>query len=159
MSGGSDLVAQAEAIEGHLRVIRRLMRSALHGDLRRAPLTRPQLQALATLAHSGAMSLKALSRHLALAHSTVSGIVDRLERHGFVRREPDPCDRRGVRITLGAPVEAYLREVLPAHQLGPLLQALDDASEEERLRVLDGVATLRRLLEAHANRAPDGAAE
>lgn len=159
MSGGVDLLAQAEAIEGHLRVIRRLMRSALHEDLRRAPLTRPQLQALAALVHSGAMSLKALSRHLALAHSTVSGIVDRLERQGFVRREPDPRDRRGVRITLGAPVEAYMREVLPAHQLGPLLRALDDASEEDRLRVLDGVATLRRLLEARTSCAPDDVAE
>lgn len=147
MSTESDVLDQAEAIEQHLRRIRRLMRSALHEDMRSTPLTRPQMHVLAALTHTGAMSLKALSRHLALAHSTVSGIVDRLEQRGLVRRELDPHDRRGVRIAIGDSVEDYLRDVLPARRLGPLLQALRNASDEERRCVLDGIATLHRLLE------------
>jgi DNA-binding MarR family transcriptional regulator len=37
---------------------------------------------------------------LGLAKSTVSGLVNLLERDGLVRREPDPADSRAVRVTL-----------------------------------------------------------
>ncbi len=151
VSSESDLLAEAEAIERHLRVIRRLMRASLQADMRLAPLTRPQMHALEALVRGGAMSLKALSRHLALAHSTVSGIVDRLEQRGLVRRETDPADRRGVRLSVTRPVQEYMDSVLPARRLEPLLASLHGASAEERRCVLEGVATLHRLLEAHAH--------
>ena len=151
MSGESELLAEAETIERHLRVIRRLMRASLRADLRLEPLTRPQMHALEALVRHGAMSLKALSRHLALAHSTVSGIMDRLEQRGLVRREPDPADRRGVRLSVTPPVQDYMDSVLPLHRLEPLLAALYDASPEERGCVLEGVMTLHRLLEAQAH--------
>jgi DNA-binding MarR family transcriptional regulator len=41
-----------------------------------------------------------LSTLLALAKSSVSGLVDRTERNGLVQREPDPQDTRGVRVSL-----------------------------------------------------------
>jgi MarR family transcriptional regulator, organic hydroperoxide resistance regulator len=151
MSGESDLLAEAEAIEQHLRVIRRLMRASLRADMRLAPLTRPQMHALEALVRHGAMSLKALSRHLALAHSTVSGIVDRLEHRGLVRREPDLADRRGVRLCVTQPVQEYMDDVLPVHRLEPLLAALHDASPEERRCVLEGVTALHRLLEVQTH--------
>jgi MarR family transcriptional regulator, organic hydroperoxide resistance regulator len=150
MAGESDLLAEAEAIEQHLRVIRRLMRASLRADMRLEPLTRPQMHALEALVHHGTMSLKALSRHLALAHSTVSGIMDRLEQRGLVRREMDPADRRGVRLSVTPPVQDYLDSVLPVHRLEPLLAALRDASPEERRYILEGVTALQRLLEAQA---------
>jgi MarR family transcriptional regulator, organic hydroperoxide resistance regulator len=151
VSDESDLLAEAEAIERHLRVIRRLMRASLRADLRQAPLTRPQMHALEALVRDGEMSLKALSRYLALAHSTVSGIVDRLEQRGLVHRKPDPADRRGVRLSVTPPVQEYIDSVLPEHRLEPLLEALHDASPEERSCVLEGVTTLHRLLEAQTH--------
>ncbi len=150
MPSESELLTAAESIERHLRVIRRLMRASLLADVQATSLTWPQMHALEALLRVGAMSLKALSRHLALAHSTVSGIVDRLEQRGLVRRETDPADRRGVRISVTPPVQDYMERVMPAHRLGPLLDALRAATDEERGRALQGVATLQRLLEAQA---------
>jgi DNA-binding MarR family transcriptional regulator len=39
---------------------------------------------------------------LGLAKSSLTGLVDRTERNGLVRREPDPVDARAVRIVLTA---------------------------------------------------------
>ncbi len=39
---------------------------------------------------------------LGLAKSSLTGLVDRSERNGLVRREPDPVDTRAVRVSLTA---------------------------------------------------------
>jgi DNA-binding MarR family transcriptional regulator len=149
------LVRDAEAIEQHLRVIRRLVRGAMRADMQAARLTHPQMQALEAIVRHGGIGLKALSRHLALAHSTVSSIVDRLEGRGMVRREVDPRDRRGIRILPSDAVTLYLERELPRHRLGPLLRALHGARDEERTRVLTGIETLRRLLEREDGATPE----
>ncbi|HEV8557313.1 MAG TPA: MarR family transcriptional regulator [Actinophytocola sp.] len=41
-----------------------------------------------------------LSAMLGLAKSSLTGLVDRTERNGLVRREPDPHDSRAVRVAL-----------------------------------------------------------
>jgi DNA-binding MarR family transcriptional regulator len=41
-----------------------------------------------------------LSGMLGLAKSSLTGLVDRTERNGLVRREPDPQDTRAVRVAL-----------------------------------------------------------
>jgi DNA-binding MarR family transcriptional regulator len=146
--GDLDLALQADEIEATLRAVRRLLWRPLEADIERGGLTAPQVAALAELAAADGPSLKELSRRLALSHSTVSGIVDRLERRGLVHRRPDPADGRSTRIVLAEPVREYLARTLPARRRGPVLAALRRASAEERARVRDGLATLRRLLEA-----------
>lgn len=46
------------------------------------------------------MGMGRLGTVLGLAKSTVTGLVDRTERHGLVQREPAPYDSRAVRVTL-----------------------------------------------------------
>jgi|ERR1700722_6911170 DNA-binding MarR family transcriptional regulator len=41
-----------------------------------------------------------LGATLGLAKSSLTGLVDRTERNGLVRREPDPADTRAVRVSL-----------------------------------------------------------
>ncbi len=50
-----------------------------------------------------------LSKKTGLAKTTLTSMLDRLERSGHIRREPDPDDRRAVRICLTESAEA-LRE-------------------------------------------------
>ena len=50
-----------------------------------------------------------LSEKTGLAKTTLTSMLDRLERSGHIRREPDPADRRSVRICLTESAEA-LRE-------------------------------------------------
>jgi DNA-binding MarR family transcriptional regulator len=80
-----------------------------------------------------------LARQWQVTPAVITGIVDRLERRGLVRREPDPADRRRLRLALtecglaaSAEVERALMEDLTAHlalasprELAELGRALD----------------------------------
>lgn len=59
-----------------------------------------------------------LAREVVLSPTAMSRFVDRVERAGHVRREPDPADRRALRVTLtDAGVEA-LRAIWPVYRSG-----------------------------------------
>src|SRR5438046_3103546 len=56
------------------------------------------LDCLDLIASHGPLSPTALARRAGLHPATITGILDRLERGGWVSRERDPSDRRGVRV-------------------------------------------------------------
>ena len=56
------------------------------------------LNCLDLIASHGPLSPTALARRAGLHPATMTGIRDRLERGGWVSRERDPSDRRGVRV-------------------------------------------------------------
>jgi DNA-binding MarR family transcriptional regulator len=53
-------------------------------------------KAMSVLERLGPMSAGEIARHTGLATASVTNLVDRLERKGFVRRVDDPRDRRRV---------------------------------------------------------------
>ena len=142
------LLSEAEEVASGIQALRRLLLRSFEADIAASGLTVPQMNALEELSREDGLSLKGLSARMDLSHSTVSGVVDRLERRGFVERTPDPKDRRYSRIFLSEGVKDYVREEVPSRRLGPILRALELASAEDRGRILAGVGTLRRLLEA-----------
>lgn len=56
-------------------------------------------RAHALIGKLGPMSAGALAKEIGLTPGAVTGMVDRLERAGLVRRDPDPDDRRRVVIS------------------------------------------------------------
>jgi len=85
--------------------IRRIIRAVdLHSRrlLEGYGLTGPQLTVLRSAARLGSGSVSALARSVHLSQPTVTGIVDRLERRGFVERSRDQVDRRAVKVTVTA---------------------------------------------------------
>jgi DNA-binding MarR family transcriptional regulator len=130
-----------------LGAIRRALRRPLEAEVARGELTVPQSAVMqAVVTHDG-ISLKDLSREVSLAHSTVSGIVDRLEKRGMIDRRPDAADRRVTRIHPAAIVRKFVREQIPALSRGPLQAALERAKADEREGLVAAVARLRELLE------------
>ena len=67
---------------------------------RRAELTGPQLTVLKVLESVGDLSLSELSERIRAQNSTVTGIIDRMEREGLVVRARSTEDRRVVHIRL-----------------------------------------------------------
>jgi DNA-binding MarR family transcriptional regulator len=145
-------VPGAQQLDRDLRAIRQILRRPVESEIARGELTGPQVALIQILVRSGPLSVKELSAQAGLAHSTVSGIVDRLEQRGILRRAADKRDARFTRIAVTGEVEAYLRKSLPALTLDPLAEALRRATPAQRKLVLAGVATLRRLLEPHSDR-------
>lgn len=150
-TASTDLLREAEEVERAVRVLYRLLRRPFDPDIAASGLTAPQIDVLEELTRDDGLSLKELSARMALSHSTVSGIVDRLQRRGLVGREQNPKDRRYSRILLSEEVREYVRYMSPSRGLGPIPRALALASPEERAQILGGVGTLRRLLEKVAS--------
>ena len=104
-------------------------------------LTGPQLWALWELNRAGTLSLKALSQRMHLEPSTVTGVVDRLQKRGLLVRVPDPEDRRRVILSLTAE-GIHLLKGAPHPAQGQLLYALH-AMDLEAVAQLN--QTLKRL--------------
>ncbi|MFE5733582.1 MarR family winged helix-turn-helix transcriptional regulator [Streptomyces sp. NPDC056528] len=109
-------------------------------------MARGEFDVLATLRRSGkpyTLSPRELSATLMITTGGMTGRLDRLERAGLLSRNPDPNDRRGLRVTLSERgrelVDLAVVDGL-AEQRAALEAALD-AEEAERLAGL-----LRKLL-------------
>jgi DNA-binding MarR family transcriptional regulator len=143
----ADLGAQAEKMEQDLGAIRQALRRPLDAEVARGELTGPQTAVMREVIRSEGISLRHLSRAVNLAHSTVSGIVDRLEKRSLIERRPDPKDGRVSCIHPTTPVRRFVRERIPKLNRGPLLAALTRASEKERNSIGAALRRLRELLD------------
>ncbi|HEX2281601.1 MAG TPA: MarR family winged helix-turn-helix transcriptional regulator [Thermomicrobiales bacterium] len=82
-----------------LPVLRRWATARVHRAGADAGLSLRQYAALSGIRH-GASSPGELARLWQVTPAVITGIIDRLERRELVRREPDPDDRRRLRLAL-----------------------------------------------------------
>ncbi|MGF7179001.1 MarR family winged helix-turn-helix transcriptional regulator [Tunturiibacter psychrotolerans] len=145
-SSTAELHLLAQKTERQLRVIQRQMRQRLRAEFARGDLTGPQRLVMSALVRSEGLSLKQLSTDVSLAHSTVSGIVDRLVKQGMIKRQAHSTDRRVTVLVVSQPVREFLDTQMATLALHPLLEALSTASPEELNSMSNGLDTLVRLL-------------
>jgi DNA-binding MarR family transcriptional regulator len=92
-----------------------------------------------------------LSRQLIMHRSNVTGLVDRLEARGLLRREDDTNDRRAYRVVLSPAGQKLLREILPHYYA-----AAEQVWEKIPLARSNQLATdLRTLCAAAERMAPE----
>ena len=134
-------------LEQHLTAIRQEIRRPVEAEFAKGGLTGPQRSVMQALMQSEGGSLKELATRVGLAHSTVSGIVDRLGKRGFVERQPDPNDRRHTRIIVSVDVREFMERKYPVIAAQPLFDVLRQAGATERKAIVAGIRSLRRLLD------------
>jgi DNA-binding MarR family transcriptional regulator len=144
----ADVNELAQTIERNLRDIRAIMQRPLEDEYSRGQLTGPQRSVMQAVFHSNGMSLKELSRHVGLSHSTVSGIVDRLQARGMLERKAGEDDQRFTMIAITAAVHEFMTHQAPRLAASPLVSALRRATKEEQLLIVRGVETLQEILDA-----------
>lgn len=113
-------------------------------------LTIPQMHALVWLHEDGPLTMGLLARRVGVTEKTATGLVDRLEREGYVQRERDESDRRVVRAVLtpaGKATGLRLRKDMDAH-LDEFLACLDEQERQTLVGILENI--LRRLEAATA---------
>jgi DNA-binding MarR family transcriptional regulator len=137
----------AREVDQHLGIIRQRLREPLETEFARGGLTAPQRMVMQALVQADGLSLKQLSAQVSLAHSTVSGIVDRLQARGLVLRGRDEADGRATVIAPSAEVRDFLSNRMPELAISPLTKALRGASKSEQATVLRGLRKLRALIE------------
>lgn len=102
------------------------------------------LGALSAAGPGSRLTPTTLMRRLVLSSGGVTSRLDRLERSGFVRRLPDPSDRRGVLVELTTEGERVLRDAVRANA-DDSRRFLSPLTQSERA-MLD--RAFRKLLEA-----------
>lgn len=83
--------------------LRTLLVSGQHFHSRRAEELRlgpSDLEALGHLYHEGSLAPGRLSTLMGVTSGTMTALLNRVEKAGFLRREPNPRDRRGLLIVL-----------------------------------------------------------
>jgi len=111
-------------------------------------LTGPQLTVVKMLETLGELSLSRLSEKIRAQNSTVTGIVDRMEREGLVARARSTSDRRVVQITLTARGHQLAREVKvePIQIFREALVGLSRDDAKDLLRILTKLANRVRQM-------------
>ncbi|HEY9780453.1 MAG TPA: MarR family transcriptional regulator [Leptolyngbyaceae cyanobacterium] len=132
----------AAAKEAFMPVVRELVRayqafrSYSDADIRQLGLTSSQFDAIATLGNTPGMTFKQLAEKTLTTKGELTGIIDRLEKKGLVRREVPPEDRRSFIAVLTPEGERVFQETFPAH-IAHLKQRFEqlDRHELEEIRV------------------------
>jgi DNA-binding MarR family transcriptional regulator len=105
-----------------------------HAVAQRMGLGASDSQLISLLNLHGPLTPGRLAELTGLTTGTVTGVIDRLERGGFVRRERDTTDRRKVLVTPVPETMATLGEHYRHH--GEQLDAVLSTRDEDQLRVI-----------------------
>jgi DNA-binding MarR family transcriptional regulator len=95
------------------------------------------------LERTGAMTAGELAQRTGLTTGAITGVIDRLERAGFVRRAADPRDRRRVVVE---PILEQMERVI-----GPLFESMGQAAAELCARYSTRELAVIRDFTARAN--------
>lgn len=114
--------------------------------------TLPQFDVLSQLKRSEVTGLtfSELSRKLLVTAGNLTGIIDRLEQQGLVRRETNPRDRRETFIKLTPKGQDTCAEIIPRHERD-LVKIFDGLKPETVELLRTGLAELRKHLDEHGH--------
>lgn len=135
---------QSNLFVSYLRVTQH-MSQQFRSHFGRMDLTFPQAMVLTVLGEDGPVPISTLAERTGSANSTVSGIVDRLEKLELARRERSGLDRR---VILVAATEQYetLRQRAVTDVGGYFSSVLATLSQEERAMVAQALSKLDEAL-------------
>ncbi|MDH8678320.1 MarR family transcriptional regulator [Fusibacter bizertensis] len=141
-----------DEFERSYEVIRRVKRikESMHEGMSKlfkdANLTGPQGMVVGILMRFGSLKISDISQHMGLSMSTVSGILDRLERDDIILREKSDEDGRVILIRLTDTFKQSSAETFsrPGDIWG---KSLNLATEEELQTILDALSILERLMQ------------
>jgi DNA-binding MarR family transcriptional regulator len=139
-------VAVSEIMQS-LRRIFKAIQEYSHEVLEKYGITGPQLWVLKTIFLGGSLSLGNLSKRMYLHPSTITGLIDVLERKGCVARVRDQEDRRVINILLTAKGKR-LAEKAPNPAQGKMIYGLNKLKKEELNLIYDSVQKMVDIMEA-----------
>ncbi|OPL12442.1 MAG: hypothetical protein AVO39_04535 [delta proteobacterium MLS_D] len=140
-NGAPDEEYRRDSTDEIIRLIRRLVQATYlyTKELdRKHNVSAPQLSCLRVLDSDGPLPHSQLARRVMVKSSTITGIVDRLERKGFVHRVRTSPDRRVITIELTPEGRHLARNAPPPiqQQMVDGLNRLDPSQIEHIIRTL-----------------------
>ncbi|MFG2113388.1 MarR family winged helix-turn-helix transcriptional regulator [Streptomyces sp. NPDC048718] len=141
-----DLETLPMAVFGRINRISAAIREEMGQAYKPYGMSLGEFDVLATLRRSGepyTLSPRELTATLMITTGGMTGRLDKLERAGLITRNPDPNDRRGLRVTLTDEARALVDQAVGAG-LGRQRGAVEAALTPKEAEQLAGL--LRKLL-------------
>lgn len=122
-----------------------LLRQSMAKGFENSGMTAPQGMVIGVLSKFGKMKVSELSDKMGLSNSTVSGIIDRLEKQEVVERERSKEDKRVVYVSVCTKFEethkSFHKKI--EESIG---NVISKGTPEDIDKIVDGFTTLKRLL-------------
>jgi DNA-binding MarR family transcriptional regulator len=134
-------MSRAVLVRDLLKKLNKTFQNLVSNELAGHGLTAPQILVLRQI-YEDPKTIGQISKSVDLSYSTVSGIIDRLERQGFVIRDRDQEDRRVVWIRKTEKIMDVLKRV-PVFQDSYYTRLFQGISDEQMDQI---VGTLKMLI-------------
>ena len=121
--------------------IRSLFRAEFEKRAATLDITKPQYHVLSRLWKGDGVLTSVIAKDVCITVSTMTGVLDRLEAKGYIRRSPSATDRRAVEIWLtkeGCAMQKPMQKII-ADINNKALNGFSDKEQERFLNVLDKV--------------------
>lgn len=145
MIGSVEEMNQGMSVFKMLKQVMDAIKQNAQHEFKEMNITGTQGMLMGTLAHNENMKISDLSDKMGLSNSTVSGIIDRLEKQGIVERTRSKEDRRVVHVN----VTSEFRKKAKSH-FNVIENIFEDimkeATQEETRKVTEGLEILNQLI-------------
>ena len=139
-------VAISEVMQS-LRRIFKAIQDYSHEVSEKFGITGPQLWALKTISQNESLSLSDLGKRMYLHPSTITGVIDRLEKKRYVTRIRDEVDRRVIYVQLTAEGKRLAKRA-PNPAQGKMIYGLRNLKRRELNLIYDSLQKLVGIMEA-----------
>jgi DNA-binding MarR family transcriptional regulator len=138
MNRRRELLSRLERLGPSLR--RRMGESERHADFlkRFGGATLYQMGALRHLVKHGPLTMNELAARMEISPSSATQLVDRLVHHGLAVRNPDPDDRRVLRVDVSGPAKEAVRDF--EKNISKRLESLVAPLTDDELELLASLA-------------------
>jgi DNA-binding MarR family transcriptional regulator len=143
-------VARDVAISEIMQSLRRIFKAIQdysHEVFEKFGITGPQLWALKMISQNESLSLSDLSEKMYLHRSTITGVMDRLEKKGYAKRNRNQVDRRVIYVQLTAEGKRLAKRA-PNPAQGKMIYGLKNLKKGELNLIYDSVQKLVGIMEA-----------
>lgn len=113
-------------------------------NLRQYSITLPQADVIFTLGNSEGLVFKDIGERTLTTKGTLTGIVDRLEQKGLVKRSACPQDKRRMYVSLTNKGEKLFNKAFPRHMTN-LKQRFDQMTKSEMNQAIVLLKKIRRV--------------
>jgi MarR family transcriptional regulator, organic hydroperoxide resistance regulator len=126
--------------------LRDSLKHAAHHRYRDLNLTGPQGMLIGILFHNGKMKVSDISIKLCLSNSTVSGILDRLEKQNMIERSRSDSDRRVVYVDIASDFKKLSKNRFMELEKS-IEEKINRATPAELEVIISGLNALKKILD------------
>jgi DNA-binding MarR family transcriptional regulator len=141
---------QPDRVQQTIYLIRKLMQAGAYYTKelnKKYNVSAPQVACLLALLEDGPMALSQVARKIMVNSSTLTGIIDRLEQKGLVKRTRTSLDRRVITIELTEAGRKVAENAPPPVQL-KIVEGLKQLNEQEREQIIQALSKLAEMIDS-----------